>query len=178
MRLTTILAIALAVVLPATAMAGDKKRIKNARSAGPASITADATVLEWDLTTVLAEGTNDWFCLPDNPDNPGNAPICGDRQWLGFFKSYMAKQQPQVGAVGLSYMLQGDSPTSNTDPYAQGPTDDNEWLTGMGPHVMLLVPHAEDLKGLPTDANNGGPWVMWAGTPYAHIMMQMESFPK
>ena len=24
--------------------------------------------------------------------------------------------------------------------------------------------------GLSTDPKNGGPWVMWKGTPYAHIM--------
>ncbi len=178
MRLKTVLILGLALLIPAAAMAGDKKRIKNARSAGPASITAEATVLEWDLTTVLAEGSNDWFCLPDNPDTKGNAPLCGDQQWLGFFKAYMAKEKPNVTAVGFSYMLQGDWPGSNTDPYAAGPTEDNDWMDGLGAHVMILAPNAKGMAGLPTHSQNGGPWVMWADTPYAHMMMQIDSYPK
>ena len=38
--------------------------IQVAMSAGPASISADATVLDWELN-VLREGSNEWTCLPD-----------------------------------------------------------------------------------------------------------------
>jgi hypothetical protein len=31
---------------------------------------------------------------------------------------------------------------------------------------------------LPTDSKNGGPWVMWAGTPYAHLMIPIDSYPQ
>jgi hypothetical protein len=30
------------------------------------------------------------------------------------------------------------------------------------------------LASLPTDPNNGGPWVMWKGTKYAHIMVPVK----
>ncbi len=73
--------------------------------------------------------------------------------------------------MGFSYMLQGDMPVSNVDPFAAGPTADNEWLPNAGPHVMILVPDARMLEGISTDPHNGGPWVMWKGTPYAHIMV-------
>jgi hypothetical protein len=33
------------------------------------------------------------------------------------------------------------------------------------------------LSALPTDPNNGGPWVMWKGTPYAHIMVPVGPMP-
>ena len=36
---------------------------------------------------------------------------------------------------------------------------------------MIIVPDAALLEGVPTDPNAGGPYVMWKGTPYAHIMM-------
>jgi hypothetical protein len=39
---------------------------------------------------------------------------------------------------------------------------------------MLLVPDTKLLETLPTDAHLGGPWVMWKGTPYAHIMVPAE----
>jgi hypothetical protein len=35
---------------------------------------------------------------------------------------------------------------------------------------MIAVPDLKSLDGLSTDPKNGGPWVMWKGTPYAHIM--------
>jgi hypothetical protein len=35
---------------------------------------------------------------------------------------------------------------------------------------MILVPDLKALTGISTDPGNGGPYVMYAGTPYAHIM--------
>jgi hypothetical protein len=59
---------------------------------------------------------------------------------------------------------------SNVDPFAAGPTADNQWVVE-GPHVMILLPDAKMLDSLTTDPNTGGPYVMWKGTPYAHVMM-------
>jgi len=39
------------------------------------------------------------------------------------------------------------------------------------PHIMVLMPEGSDLTAFSTDHLAGGPWVMWAGTPYEHIMM-------
>ena len=74
-------------------------------------------------------------------------------------------------------MLQdNDSPYSNTDPSAEGPTADNEWQETDVPHLMILVPDEKVLEGLPTDPNNGGPWVMWRNTPYVHLMAPMPKY--
>jgi hypothetical protein len=67
-------------------------------------------------------------------------------------------------------MLKGDRGASNTDPYATTATADNHWIHS-GPHLMVLVPDTSTLEGLSTEPNNGGPWVMWKGTPYAHVMV-------
>jgi hypothetical protein len=40
---------------------------------------------------------------------------------------------------------------------------------------MVITPDAAALSALPTDPAGGGPWVMWPGTPYAHIMVPVES---
>ena len=40
---------------------------------------------------------------------------------------------------------------------------------------MMLVPNSEDLEAISTDHLNGGPWVMWPDTPYAHIMIPLEN---
>jgi len=49
----------------------------------------------------------------------------------------------------------------------------NEWIEEGG-HLMILAP-AELLEAYPTDPNNGGPYVMWKGTPYAHLMVPIGS---
>ena len=73
-------------------------------------------------------------------------------------------------------ILRGDHGASNTDPFATGPTASNQWVVSPS-HVMLLVPDAKMLDTMPTDPHSGGPWVMWKGTPYAHIMVPMAAVP-
>jgi hypothetical protein len=74
-------------------------------------------------------------------------------------------------------MLQGDRGISNTDPYATTSTPANQWVR-TGPHIMILTPDSTHLDTLPTKPYTGGPWVMWKGTPYAHIMLPVEAMPK
>ncbi|AZQ09384.1 hypothetical protein [Shewanella khirikhana] len=80
------------------------------------------------------------------------------------------KKPFQAKSIGISYMLGGDGGASNTDPFAEGKTDDNQWIVE-GPHLMIIVPDPAMLDSLPTDPYEGGPYVMWKGTPYAHIMV-------
>ena len=54
--------------------------IRSAVSAGPASITDEAAVSDWDMSEVRA-GTNGWTCLPDRPDTDGNDPWCVNGPW-------------------------------------------------------------------------------------------------
>lgn len=57
-------------------------------------------------------------------------------------------------------MLQGGPPTTNTDPFATGPTADNEWMEDGPPHVMLVFADNAALEGISADPQNGGPWVL------------------
>jgi len=145
--------------------------IENALSAAPETIAAGAAVADWE-GNVLREGTNDYTCLPDDPNLPGNSPMCLDSTWMTWADAWMNQTEPPTpDAIAFGYMLQGDFPTSNTDPYAMEPTDDNEWIEDAGPHIMALVPDALMLEGISTDHENGGPWIMWRDTPYAHVMI-------
>jgi hypothetical protein len=171
---TLIAAVLALLVVPSVAWTQDddshKKMIKNALSAAPAEIAGGAKVM---LPTgeVLQEGTNGWTCIPDDPEVPHNSPMCLDEVFLGFIGAWMNKQEPSFSGTGLGYMLQGSSPGSNVDPFATEPTEDNEWMTGSVPHLMMVVSDLSMLENVSTDPTSGGPWVMWAGTPYAHIMM-------
>lgn len=163
------------VLLPARGLAqsapGDTEAlIQNALSAAPPSVAKHATVVDFDQN-VLREGTNGWVCLPDNPDVPNNSPMCLDENWREVIDAWMNEREPEYSGIGISYMLQGDMPVSNTDPFATGPEPGNEWIPDGPPHIMIVVSDHEMLENLPTDPDNGGPWVMWKGTPYAHIMI-------
>ncbi len=142
--------------------------ISNAMKAAPASIAEKASVADWEGNT-LREGTNGWVCFPD-PPNTRNAPMCFDEPWMSWVDSWQNKKPVTITRAGIAYMLAGDAGASNVDPYAVAATADNDWVVS-GPHLMLIVPNAAALDGISTDPDDGGPWVMWKGTPYAHIMI-------
>jgi hypothetical protein len=152
-----------------------EQKIANAMSAAPASVSAKATILDWpakegDKPSVLRAGNNGWNCFPDMPDTEGNDPMCLDASWMKWVDAYTSKMQPKISSVGIGYMVApGGSHGSNTDPYAMKASGDNQWVLHP-PHIMILVPDLTSLEGMSTDPNNGGPYVMYKGTPYAHIM--------
>lgn len=155
-------------------------KIANAMAAAPISISEKATIMDWPAAeggqmVTLRAGTNGWTCLPDFPNTQGNDPMCVDDQWMGLMGAMMTKTSPKVSHAGVAYMIApGGAYTSNKDPYAMKGTADNEW--GFDPpHVMILVTDPSALQGLPSTRQSGGPWVMWTGTPYAHIMVPIAS---
>jgi hypothetical protein len=149
-------------------------KIENAMSAAPSVIAEGATIVDYPTEgteyILLREGTNGWTCFPDWAVSPGNDPICLDPIFTLWYDAYMTGTEPEVTAPGLAYMLQGGSDASNTDPMALEPTAGEDWVS-TPPHVMILLPDGLDLNIFSTDHTSGEPYVMWAGTPYEHIMM-------
>lgn len=167
--------LSLVFLMSGAALAAGHEKIESAMSAGPASISADATVIDWD-GTVLREGTNGWTCRPDNAATAGTDPWCYNDAWGNFLAAYSTKTEPSYTTLGVAYMLAGDTPVSNTDPYATEFTNDEDWVTGLGAHLMMLLPGEDALAGYSADPHNGGPWIMWPDTPYAHLMIPIESY--
>jgi hypothetical protein len=93
-----------------------------------------------------------------------------DQTWLDWLYAFFAGDEPNVTVPGLAYMLQGGSDPSNTDPLATEPAAGEEWVSSP-PHVMLLLPEELEQTVFSTDHDSGEPYIMWAGTPYEHIMM-------
>ena len=172
----SLIALIVALLIPAGAQAQDVEvMIQSAVSAGPASISDDARVLDWSMNELRA-GTNGWTCLPDDEVAVGNAPWCVNDPWLNFLHALMNSEEPTYDEIGIAYMLMGDSPICNSDPAAtEEACGEADWVTGLGAHLMMLMPDHSTLKGISTDHMNGGPWVMWPGTPYAHLMIPIES---
>ncbi|GAA3895264.1 hypothetical protein GCM10022276_12930 [Sphingomonas limnosediminicola] len=178
-----LLAAAAAIVIApsaVTAQGGDAALIASAQSAAPASVSAKATIMTADAKgamQVVRKGTNGWTCMPDSPATPGPDPMCFDANAGKWAEAWIGHKTPPAGAVGVMYMLEGGTDASNVDPYATKPTAENAWVK-TGPHVMI-VGSKEVLSGYPSGAmpDTAAPYVMWAGTPYAHLMVPVGSKP-
>jgi len=149
--------------------------IENAMSAAPPAIGDHATIMDWPATptgqpTQVRAGTNGWTCFPDMPNTPSNDPMCLDGEFLKWAQAWMTHTPPHLTNVGLSYMLQGSADADNADPFKVQPDSGKQWVI-TGPHIMIAPLNAAQLSGMSTDPNSGGPYVMFAGTPYAHVMM-------
>lgn len=144
-------------------------KIARAMEAAPAAVAEQATIIDVD-GTVLRPGTNDWKCFP--AAGPGSThPMCNDEVWMSLMDAYGNKADFKTDKAGISYMLAGDDNVNNADPFDTVPDPGEVWVQE-GPHLMIIVPDPEvALAGLSDDPDNGGPYVMWKGTTYAHIMV-------
>jgi hypothetical protein len=155
----------------------DEDIIKSAMSAAPEAIAKGATIIDVGADgkiRVVRQGTNQFTCMADNPNTPGPDPMCADRNAMEWVEAWLNKKEPPKNKVGFMYMLAGGTDASNTDPYAQKPEANNNWVE-TGPHVMIV-----GAKGL-LDAypRNAKPdtsvaYVMWPDTPYEHLMIPVR----
>lgn len=145
-----------------------REKIRRAMLAGPASVTAEATVAEMDRQgnlTVLRPGTNEWVCIPGDQNVVGHADMALDPMGMVWFQDVRAKKpKPTNTSPGLIYMLNGATQRSFTDPF-----DTTSPPIPIGPHWMILWPFDAKAAGLSTVMRDAGTMVMFAGTPYAHL---------
>jgi len=99
--------------------------------------------------------------------------MCVDKIWLQWVEAWMAKKDCKPTLPGIGYMLQGGSTASNADPFATKPAPGEKWMKEQ-PHVMVIVPGKLDPKSHSSDPHSGGPWIMWGGTPYEHLMVPIK----
>ncbi|WP_374660396.1 hypothetical protein [Phenylobacterium sp.] len=154
---------------------GDDHLIASAMTAAPPAIAGDATIVAPDAKgamRVVRKGAGNFTCMPDNPVTPGPDPMCGDANAMAWAMAWMEHKTPVGDKPGFMYMLSGGTDASNTDPYATKP--DGDWVS-TGPHVMVVGSQAM-LAGYPSGArpDTTKPYVMWAGTPYAHLMIPVK----
>ena len=160
------------------APATDKQMIASAMSAAPAKVAKGATIVAMEADgkmRTLRQGTNGFTCMADNPATPGPDPMCMDKNSLDWVGAWVARKPPVAGKVGLMYMLAGGTDASNTDPYAEKPAPNNNWIK-TGPHIMIVGADASFYDSYPKSANpdTSMPYVMWAGTPYQHLMVPVK----
>jgi hypothetical protein len=145
-----------------------RAKIERAMSSGPLRIARSAKIIDKDAhghTVVLREGTNGFTCMPGNPKIVGDPPMCADEpsmQWGADFAAH--KSQPTNVVPGITYMLAGATQRSDSNPYDQT----SPGIT-VGPHWMIMWPFDAKATGLPTTHRDTGAYIMWSGSPYAHV---------
>ena len=168
---------AAAAEAPKPAPGSDEEKIESAMSAAPEAVGKDAAIMDMGADGAMKQlraGANGFTCLPDNPATPGPDPMCVDANGMAWMDAMLKKQPPPPGKASLMYMLAGGTDASNTDPYAAAPAADNHWIK-TGPHIMIIGA-TEMLSGYPAtpDPDTSKPYIMWAGTPYAHLMAPVK----
>ena len=166
----------LGVPFPAAAQSmhmTDEQVLAGVAKAAPSQVVAGATVLNMDAngqTKTIRTGANGWTCMM-----AGMTSMCADAGGMEWAAAWTSKA-PAPQKLGFIYMLNGDDGASNTDPFATGKTADNHWVV-TGPHVMIVGGAAKGmLENYPRtpDADASKPYVMWAGTPYEHLMLPVK----
>lgn len=157
--------------------------VQAASGGGPEFISRNATIAWIDSAATVHEmraGTNGFTCVIVVPD-PFDGPICGDQNaaaWLLALLRHEARP-PALSAPGIAYMARGGSHYEDADgnilmehelsPHAAGSRRVREPA-----HWMLMWPYDAASTGLPTKENGAGTYIMFAGTPWAHLMIYQD----
>ena len=178
--LTTAALLALAIAAGAADAPemSDTQLSESALAAAPAGVAKGAAVVVMDAKggmRTLREGSNGFSCMPDEPSTPGPDPMCLDKASMDWVHALATHTAPPAGKVGLMYMLAGGTDASNTDPYSAKPSAADHWII-TGPHLMIAGADAAFYDAYPrsADPDTSRPYVMWAGTPYQHLMIPVK----
>jgi hypothetical protein len=143
-------------------------KIARAMSAGPEDVVKTARIVDTDAQgqiVVLRDGNDGFTCMPGNPKVVADPPMCVDApalQWYADAKAH--KPKPTNTVPGITYMLAGATQRSDSDP-----NDTTSMPIEIGPHWMIMWPFDPKITGLPTTHKPTGAYIMWAGSPYAHL---------
>jgi hypothetical protein len=168
MKLPIVFIASLFIARAADNMESPQAKIARALSAAPPQIAQSAKVVDKDakgMMVVLREGTNGFTCMPGNPKVTGDPPMCMDApslQWAADFAAH--KPKPTNTVPGITYMLAGATQRSDSDPF-----DKTSPPITVPPHWMIMWPFDPATTGLPVTHRDTGAYIMWAGSPYAHM---------
>jgi hypothetical protein len=132
----------------------DAEKIADALRAAPKFITDGAIILDWPAKKggefrVLRQGSSEWTCLPGPP--PGDThdePGCFDKVFFQWATDGLTGRPQHIDRLGIAYMY-----TGAWVPNWPGETAKKEFR--VGPHIMVVTPHPDELQGFSRDGWNG-----------------------
>jgi len=149
--------------------------IKAAEAGAPERISGQATILRMEpqgKTTVVRQGSNGFTCtlLPDEV----HTPVCADQKGLSWFKAFAANEPKPSTTGGVAYMAKGSEHYEESDGRIVMHPGNSTKTVKEPPHWMVLTPLDTATTGIPARPNAGGSYIMFAGTPYAHLMIHQD----
>lgn len=154
----------------------DHEQVKLALSAAPSHITKDASVMIYGADGKLTEtrkGTNGFICVPTVMNLPDPDPMCMDaavHQWMTDLMNNAPK--PTNTVPGIAYMARGGSHFEKGGQVVM--SGDGAKTVKEPAHWMIMWPFESATTKLPTVPNPSGVYIMFDGTPYAHLMMYQD----
>lgn len=156
----------------------DVEIIRTAKSAAPAHISRDATIMApapgGQLRTVK-QGTGEFTCIADLSGQEVPDPVCADKAATEWFIS-MLKGDPQPANTepGIAYMGLGGWHWEKDGQVVMDPATPGAKRVKEPPHWMILWPVDAKVAALPEKPNRFGAFVMFPDTPYAHLMINQD----
>ena len=154
-----------------------EEQIKLALSAAPEWIAKDAGVMLPGEDGKLAEvkkGTNGFTCIPTVNNRPVPDPMCMDSAVMQWVNDLIGKApKPSNTVPGISYMGRGGWHWEKDGKILMD-QEPGAKLVKEPPHWMVMWPFDAQASGMPTMPNPGGVYVMFNGTPYAHLMVYQD----
>jgi len=154
-----------------------EEQITLALSAAPPHIAKDAAVLVFGADGKLKEGkqgTNGVTCIPTVMNLPDPDPMCMDAAVKQWWEALMANApKPSNTVPGVAYMARGGSHWEK-DGRVVMKQEPGAKIVKEPPHWMIMWPFDAKTTMLPAAPNPSGVYVMFDGTPYAHLMVYQD----
>ncbi|MBI1912866.1 MAG: hypothetical protein HYS21_12815 [Deltaproteobacteria bacterium] len=149
--------------------------VKIAKSAAPAFISDNATIMvpgpDGKLKTVK-EGTNGFTCVPDLSMQEVPDPACADKAGTQWLMDVINKaEKPSNDVPGIGYMAKGGWHWEKDGKVIMDPATPGAKRVKEPPHWMIFWPFTSTETMLPTMPGEFKTYIMYDGTPYAHLMI-------
>ena len=154
----------------------EKDQTALALSAAPAHISKDAGVMVFGADGKLTEirkSANGFTCIPTVMNLPDPDPMCMDaaaQQWFTDITSNAPK--PTNTVPGIAYMVRGGSHFEKDGKVVM--SGDGAKIVKEPAHWMVMWPFDAAATKLPTTPNPSGTYIMFDGSPYAHLMVYQD----
>lgn len=155
----------------------EKEQTALALSAAPTHIAKEAGVMVFGADGKLTEvkkSENGFTCIPTVMNLPDPDPMCMDGaayQWMTDIMNNAPK--PSNTIPGIAYMARGGSHFEK-DKKVVMQKEAGSKVVKEPPHWMVMWPFDPAATKLPTAPNPSGSYIMFDGSPYAHLMIYQD----
>ena len=154
----------------------EKEQTALALRAAPAHIANEAGIMIYGADGKLTEtkkSSNGFTCIPTVMNLPDPDPMCMDaavQQWMTDLMNNAPK--PTNTVPGIAYMARGGSHFEKDRKVVM--SGDGAKIVKEPPHWMVMWPFDAAATKLPTAPNPSGVYIMFEGSPYAHLMVYQD----